>query len=232
MPVEAPLEALSVGEHLEFAVSWFGIPVGTASLQVKETVEKAGRRAYHVVALTKDNAFLSRIYPVSDEVHSYIDAERFCSLEFSKRVEEGRYRAHERIVYDYPHRKAYCESIKNNTHKTADLPAGDVHDLISAFYWFRLQKIEPGKELHLKLNDGDRNWDLDIAVVRKEKKELRGMGAINTVMVEPKTRLKGILVERGRSWVWFTTDRRRLPVLVRIQTPYGSVTGALKEPKL
>lgn len=227
--LEPPPKTFSVGEHIEMTVSWFGIPVGIGTLDVKELVSKNGRKAFHVIAIARSNDFLSKLYPVWDEVHSYIDSERFCSLEYSRNVQEGRYRAHERIVYDLAVRKGYRESLKNGTTSVFDLPARDVHDIISAFYWFRLQAIEPGKSLHLTVNDEEKNWDLEVRVLKKERKEFRGGIVLDTLQVEPKTRLKGILVERGRAWVWFTADNRRLPVAVKIETPYGPVTASLKD---
>lgn len=229
IPVEPPPAALTVGEHIEMEVSWLGIPVGIGTLDVKEMVERNGRKAYHVIAVARTNEFLSKLYPVCDEIHSYIDAERFCSLEFSKKVQEGRYRADECIVYDYKERKGYWRSLKNGSEKTVELPPTDVHDPISALYWFRLQPIEPGKSLHLTANDEEKNWDLEIRMLGLEDKELRGGKTLHTVLVEPKTRLRGMLVERGRLWVWFTTDQKRLPVCIRMQTPYGPVTAVIKE---
>jgi hypothetical protein len=52
---------------------------------------------------------------------------------------------------------------------------------------------------------------------------------VSTIVVEPRTLLRGILYARGRAWVHFSTDRRRVPVLIRFQTPFGPVTGVLRE---
>src|SRR3989338_5344546 len=68
--IDEPAQTLTVGERLVFNVSWMGIPVGIGTLEVNEEVEKAGRRAFHVIAIAETNDFLSKIYPVHDEVHS------------------------------------------------------------------------------------------------------------------------------------------------------------------
>ena len=40
-----------VGERLEYAVSWFGVPAGTVSIEVARFVETGGARYAHVVAI-------------------------------------------------------------------------------------------------------------------------------------------------------------------------------------
>ncbi len=226
--IEEPLKTLTVGEHLTFEVFWMGIPVGIGTLEVKEKVIIHGREAFHVVAIARTNDFLSKIYPIYDEVHSYIDTEKFCSLEFSKELREGRYRAHERVIYDYARKKGLYESFLNKNKTEIDIPS-EVQDAVSAFFWFRLQDAQVGKSLKTIVNSREQNWDLEIKVLGSEAKELRGGEIIDTVLVEPKTRYKEILYQRGRAWVYFSADSKRLPVWINIQTPFGPVNGVLKQ---
>ena len=76
---------------MAYEVSWMGVPVGIGTLEIKETVELNDRKAFHVLAVAETNDFLSKIYPVHDEVHSWIDAETFQSLQFQKKVHDGLY---------------------------------------------------------------------------------------------------------------------------------------------
>ena len=228
--IEAPAKTLTVGERIVLEVSWFGIPIGTGTLEITEKVNRGGRQAFHVVALAETNEFLSKIYPIRDRAETYIDTENFSSLEFKKTLSEGRYRADEHIVFDAERKKGYWESVKNGTKKTVDIP-GPVHDFLSAFFWFRLQPITVGKPVRTVINAEERNWDLEIDVQKLEKKEFRNREPLWTVRVEPKSRLKGMLYDRGQSWVYFTVDARRVPVWVTLKTPFGPVNAVLKEPK-
>jgi hypothetical protein len=228
--IDKPAQALTVGERLVFNVSWMGIPVGVGTLEVKEEARKAGRRAFHVIAIAETNDFLSKIYPVHDEVHSFMDAEDFHSLEFRKTLKEGRYRADERIVYDRGRQIGSYESFHNGSKKEIPTPP-KVHDFLSAFFWFRLQPIEVGQKLRTIVNSEEKNWDLELDILRVETKHLRRQGSIDTVVVEPKTRLKGILYKRGKATVYFSCDRRRVPVWITLKTPYGPIVGVLQVPK-
>ena len=225
--IEDPRKSLEVGERLVFEVFWMGVPVGEGTLEVKEKVRVHGRPAFHLVAVARTNDFLSKIYPVYDEVHSYLDAERFYSLEFRKNVREGRYRADERIIFDHGKKKGFYESFRNHGKKEIELVPG-AQDLLSAFYWFRLQPVTVGKSVKAVVSSDEKNWDLELEVQGWETKELRGGEIIPTFVVEPKTRLKGILYRRGRAWVNFSCDSARRPIWITLKTPFGPVVGVLK----
>ena len=227
MTTASPSDVFEIGKPLIFDVSWMGCPVGTGTLQVKEKVRIRGRDAFHVIAIAETNHFLSHLYPVHDEIHSFIDSREFYSLEFRKTLMEGRYRADEVIRYDPDQKKGFYESLRNQTKKEITIPP-KVHDLISAFFWFRLQPWAPGKSFHTVVNSEEENWDLDIDVLKRETKELRGSPVIETVQVEPRTRLKGVFYNRGRVWVNFSVGPKRLPVWIRLQTPFGPMVGVLR----
>lgn len=225
--IATPTRELEVGEGLHYDVYWMGVRVGLGTLEVKEKIRIEGREAVHVVATAETNEFLSKIYPVRDEVHSFIDSETGESLEFRKTLREGRYRADERVRYDARVKKGYYESFHNGSKKEIDIP-GPVHDILSVFYWFRRQPLRVGESLHAVVNSEEKNWDMELCVLGQEVKELRGMGSLWTFVVEPKTKLKGILYKRGRAWVHYTCDQKRVPVLVTLKTPFGPVIGVLK----
>ncbi len=228
-PIFFDSSPVPVGESLDFEVFWMGIPVGEGRLELKEKVKHLGlgRDVYHVVAIAKTNDFLSKIYPIYDEAHSFIDAETLYSVEFSKNLKEGRYRSHEKVVYDYAKGKAYYESLLNGEKKEEEVKPG-VHDFLSAFYWFRLQPVGVGKSVKTILHNKGKHYDLEIQVLREEIKEIRGGPAVPSLVVEPKTRLRDVLYQRGRAWVYFTKDKKRIPFWIKINTPFGPVVGVLK----
>ena len=225
--IEAPLKTFTIGEALLFDVSWMGLPVGYGSLEVKEKVRIQGRDAFHVVAVARTNEFLTKIYPIYDEIHSFIDMEKFYSLEFRKDLKEGNYRADEKISYDHEAGVGHYESFRSHDKKEIVIPSG-VHDFISAFFWFRLQPLDVGKSLHTVVNSEAENWDLEIRPLKTVAKEFRNGEVSNTILIEPRTKLKGMLYDRGRAWVYFTVDSKRVPVWITLQTPFGPVTGVLR----
>lgn len=226
-PIQAPLSDPVPGERIVFEVYWMGFHVGRGTLEVTGPIDYGGTRAYKIEAHALTNEFLSNLYPVHDEIHSVVEAGTLHSLEFSKILREGRYRADERIVYDYATMTGRYESAHNGSRKEFALP-GKVRDLLATFYWFRLQNVEPGRSVSALINSEEKNWDAELKVLRRERKEWKGGGGVwDVLVVEPVTRLKGVLYDRGRAWVSFTTDSARTPVWITLKTPYGPVNGVL-----
>ncbi len=222
-----PSAQLELGEHLLYEVSWMGVPVGYGELWVKEKIQHAGREVFHVVAIARTNEVLSKIYPVVDELHSFIDVNDLYPVEFRKRLSEARYRADEKTIFDPANKKGYYESLKNGEKKEFEI-SGYVHDVISAFFWVRRQMLEPGKSVHTIVSSEEKDHDLEVQVLRREQKELKAQGSIDTLLVEPKTSLKGVLYSRGRVWIYLTADEKRVPIWIMLKTPFGPINGVLK----
>jgi hypothetical protein len=57
--------------------------------------------------------------------------------------------------------------------------------------------------------------------------ELLWRGTFPCLVVEPVARFKGVLVRRGRVWLYVSVDPQRIPLFVKISTPWGPITGAI-----
>ena len=226
-PLCPPGQTISPGEHLQYDVFWMGVPVGLGELWVKEKTMRNGRWCYHVMAVAETNDFLSKIYPVRDEVHSWIDAQDLQSLQFEKKVSEGRYKAHERVLYDSDRKQGHYVSIKNGSKKDFSV-AVPVQDILSAFYWARRQTLIPGKSVRTTVNSDEKDWDLEIHVLSRQNKFVRGLGDFDTLLIEPKTLLKGVLEKRGRVWINLENSPARTPIFITFKTPFGPIVGVLK----
>jgi len=226
--IEPPRDTLEVGERFFYTVRWMGIPVGHASLEIEEETEVEGHPVLHIVARATSNKFLSMFYPLEDTVHSYVDRAGRFSWKYEKHQREGRYRADEEMRFYHDEGKARYHSFLNGSTKWVSIPQG-IHDPLSAFYAFRQTPVVSGETFHMDVNSDEKNWSVQFVVGETRRLELNRVGTFDCFEVEPITRLKGLLVERGRLWVWFTADARRIPVLFKVETPWGVVTGTIRK---
>ena len=132
--------------------------------------------------------------------------------------------------YDGTAGKGYYESLKNGGKKEFSVHT-PVHDIVSAFYWARRQELTPGRAVQTIVNSDEKDWDLKIQVLGREQKEIHGHGEMDTILIEPKTSLKGVLEKRGRVWIHLKNDRARTPVLITFNTPFGRIAGVLQPPE-
>jgi hypothetical protein len=219
-----------LGEKLIYEIRWMGIPVGIASFNIKEICQINGRDSYHIVATVKSNAFLSKIYRVKDEFHTYIDAEKLYSLRFIKKQSEGRYRSYEIVDYDQEKHMGVYKSFLNNS--TKDLTTlENTQDDLSAIYCFRIQDIEVGRPVIMNVNADEKNWILKIDVLRKGVMSLSEIGNLQAIEVEPSARrIDGKPLKKGRIWLWFGADENRIPLAAKANAPIvGTLTAVLTQ---
>lgn len=222
-----PQSQIRVGEKLNFSVQWLGFEVGRARAYVSGIEDMNGRKAYHITAEARSNSLIDLIYPVRDVHHTYVDTERLHSLRYEKIIQEGRYRADEVIEFDQVNHKALYYSRKNGTKKRS-LISQNVQDELSSAYWFRLQPLEAGSTVHIPANADEKNWDLTVHILKKEKIKLGTLGSFEAFELEPSARFQGIFIRRGKIRGWISDDEKRLPLMMKTKIPVlGTITVKL-----
>ncbi len=221
-----PDPEIHVGERLVYKITWLRIPVALGEIWVKEKTKRDGREIIYIAGKLETNKALSKILPMHDEAHSWIDAKTYESVQFEKKIDELLINAHERMVFDAAAKKGYYESFKTGEKKEFDIRV-PVHDVISAFYWARRQSLRPGQMARMILTADQTNWDLEIGPGERKRVKMNGQ-KIETLRIDPVTRV-GTEEKRGRASFYLTTDASRTPVRITFKAPFGRVVGTLIE---
>jgi hypothetical protein len=157
-----------------------------------------------------------------------MDAQTLQPVRFEKYQREGHYRADEIVTFNYTTGMATYRSLLN--HSTKDIAISpNVQDLISALYWFRAQPMRPDTSIPARLYSDEKVYETNIQLGRVLPLELLKRGTFSCVMAEPHASFKGLLVKRGRLWAYLTADAYRLPLLVKVTTPWGPMSAVLDE---
>jgi hypothetical protein len=103
------------------------------------------------------------------------------------------------------------------------------HDLISAIYFLRTQKLEPGRTFELDISDAGAVYRIPVKVgARKRMKSV--VGRVQAIRVDVGIFGADRLVDRkGEMTLWITDDARRLPVRARLSTDIGTLDITLKK---
>lgn len=217
-PIEKAKFVIREGEKLKFSIRWIGLEVGTADVVVKGIEKIRGRKCYHIAVYVRSNSVIDLAYPVRDEHHSYLDVEKLHSLRYEKILQEGRYRADEVMEYDQETHQAVYFSRKNGSRKEMLIPP-DVQDQVSCAFWFRGQPIVPGESIRMPVNADEKNWNLEVQALKRERVEIAELGSFDAVRIEPLIKFQGIFIHRGKMTGWMSTDERRLPLMMTTQIP-------------
>jgi hypothetical protein len=221
--------AFAAGEKLVYEVKALSIIAGEATLEVDSPVTVAERPCYPLVARAKAAFPFSAIYPVKDVQTSYFDATDFITLKFENDVSEGSYRAQNLEKYDQVKHRLWRRH-DNDDPEEVDIPPF-AQDLISCFYYFRLLPIEVGEKYLIPTSSTGKNYNLVIAVVRREKVTIP-LGTFDCYLVKPYVKHDTVFRNSGDIDLWVTADSRHVPVLIKSAIVIGSIEISLLQATL
>jgi hypothetical protein len=217
--------AFRVPEKLFYDLTWGGIKTGTASLEIRQV-----GGATRIVSTARSADWVSLFYTVDDNIESLLSKPLHRAalgepLHYRVRIREGRYRRNKEIVFDGTHRRALYIDHLNGEKK--DFPVRDnAFDPLSAFYYFRTIKAEPGKSVYVCVVDGKKIWNVEVRSIRKERITTK-LGYFDTIVIKPLLKSEGLFNRRGDMYIWLTDDDKRIPVKLQTKVALGKVTATL-----
>jgi Protein of unknown function (DUF3108) len=219
----------SPGETLTYDVTWSVFPAGrVVATLMAPAIDTA--RGYEVKTTAESKGFVSLLFDVEDEFHSFFDPQTLCSERISKRINEGRRHRQTEIKFDYARKVSILDerdptnSSAHPKHDEKSIPAC-VEDVVSAFYYLRAQPLQVGQKIKLAVDDGSKTTDVVVDVQEREQIQT-GLGMRAAVRVEPK--IFGALYPRkGRMLIWFSDDPQHLPLRIKMMISIGTITGTL-----
>ncbi len=218
------------GETLTYDLSWRIFPAGQVTATLL-SVEEGPRDSYEVKATAQSRGFVSLLYGVQDEYHSFFDPQTLCSRRISKKINEGRRHKDTLIVFDSARKLAILDERDLNKpgagskHAENTIPSC-VEDVVTAFYFVRRQPLRVGDRIRLPINDGAQTSEVAVEVQAREQIQTP-LGSRAAFRVEP-TVFGGLLKRKGRMLIWFSDDEQRLPLRIKAMISVGAITANLK----
>lgn len=219
------------GERLEFELRWGFITAGYATLEVKP--RKDGKTEFLTFATA--NKTVNKFYPVYDTVYTRVRNKGLMTEVFRKSLHEGSFHNKSLIVFDRDAKKAvlsdtvFKDPVKHKVKRSADTSVtidGLEHSIMSAFYLVRTMPLKVGETSRFSAVSGKKRYELKVITHGRETIET-DLGTFKTVKVEPVLDGDGIFNSKGRIFIWFTDDEKRIPVLMECEIALGSIKAKL-----
>lgn len=229
--VDASSVPWAKGERLSFRLSWGFVTAGSADMNAYP--RDGGKMEFESIA--RNNGAFKSIYPVADTIRTISSAETLLPETFEKILNEGSFFSSSRILFDRNSQKAvlsdtvFASSRRDAFKSKVDTSIalnGDEHCIISAFYRVRSMDLTGKKETYFSAVSGKKRYALRVIVHGKETVETK-LGKFACIKVEPVLGDDGAFKASGRLFIWLSDDSRRLPVLMRVKIPIGSIKGEL-----
>jgi hypothetical protein len=218
-------------EKLVYSVEWRLIRAGTVTIEthpseVRMRLESAGL----VASLFKVDDLYEAHYDAADR-----DQSPFCATSMRLESMEGKRHHEAQVTYDRSANRAHYiehDLATNETLReaTVDLPPCASDTLGGLARLRRVAAPVLGKAIEVPISDGRHT-----AMVKAEPQEREEVkvpaGTFKAIRYEAFLMNGVIYPRKGRVWIWFTDDPRRLPVQIRFRTgfPVGTVTLELEK---
>ncbi|MCR4819494.1 MAG: DUF3108 domain-containing protein [Elusimicrobiales bacterium] len=232
--VKSEYSAIKNGEYLEYDVYLGVTRVGTAWLFCDGIVQIGTHTAYHILSGVRSSSFVEKIYKVNDRNDSWFDTQTLNSYGYYKELNEGHYFRNEWAVFDSRNHRYFGKKLNRKRELSSfegvlEIP---VSDILSAMYKVRAMKMKKGDKIFMDVNT-KKNWSMEASVVRTEK-IATVLGKKKCIVGEPKVGEEGIFVSKAgkRLFVWLTDDEEQIPVLMKAETFFGSVSAKLVKREL
>lgn len=200
--------------------------------------ENGGSKSLHLTVDAVSKGIIRKLFGVRfhQRIESIVDPTSFAVLQTKKLDEQGDRRRTSEAVFDRATGKVvWTERDPNNPSREPRVISspfsGSVQDLASVFYFLRTQPLALGKSIEVTVSDSGRVYRIPHRVVERKKMKTV-VGEVAVLKVEPEIFGEGRLLQgRGKLFIWFTDDARRIPVRAHISNELGTLDIKLKSIK-
>ena len=210
------------GEKLSYTIKLIGIPAGSQVLQVKEIVEDGTGPLYLLTSKVKSSGVVSFFFHLEDEIESYVDAKTLFPRFVRIKIQEDSRRENVEVEIKKEDKiKAFIWDKKRERKWEKKLSSPPL-DMLSLIYWIRAQDLKIGKKYEVLLLDIPGSFKKIQFEISGLDKAYTYLGVFSALVCEQKG------VENGIK-VWFSQDKRHLPLYIQIATPFGYLKAILRE---
>ena len=233
-PVVAP--HLPASEHLEYQISWWGVPVALLTLDSnpvtdKADMEKLSKDGFHPENLLKldcqarTNTYLEAFFPIRVRLVSFLDPETRTPRRFEAFVRR-RFHKHESVEIFHPEEgKSFHQLPKG---RSVTVPIGpDTQDGLSLLYFVRTLPFQMGQEIPMEVSADGQNWPLKGKIVQTGTIQIKEMKSWPVFAGEGELAYPLPFFRGARALLWLSADEERIPLLAKVNSHIGPVTLVL-----
>jgi len=213
------------GEKLVYRARWLFFDSGRVVAEISRTNEES-RKLYKLSLHTWTTHFVNQIWTMNDYFDSYWDPEIRATRKFVVKIRESTAKKDKKIIFRQEEGKVIVEKDQDPP-KEFELIYG-AQDFFAAGYYARILPLKVGAKYEYPLFEGNKNYNMHVKVIKKQRLKFMG-GKVDTILTRFKLKFEGAFKSRGVLYVWFTDDRYRTPVKLKVSSFFGSITLNLTE---
>lgn len=219
------------GEKFTFDISWTIFRAGTATIEIVDDLEVAGKDAFMLKAKMESAEYFENIYKLNNTLTTYISKENFFPIKYEMRQRESGQNVDDVQLFDEKELKTYFYYKRLKEGKVKEKSEEKYiprffTDSFSALFFVRGLPLKVGYKFGFPMVTRTKVWLLKAEVVGTEKIEILGQD-VETFKVKAVTQFPGVLKKRGDIVFWFSKDSLKRLLKFEAKVKIGSVKGEL-----
>jgi hypothetical protein len=221
-----------LGKVFLYTAKKFGVPILKASIKIEDGSSDQGKPLYQIYANIESFDYLKFLFRVNNRFHSTVEAETLFPLRYVKEINQEGLLAKKKnylqtFIFDYPNKKVITEKQEGRERKEIPL-SSEIYDPLSMFakYYFK-EELHPGKDIQMSIFDGVKLRQM-VFCSKKGKVDSKTYGEVEAVCLESTTSFSSFEDREGIIRIWYTTDGKKIPILIELDLPIGNVKFELE----
>lgn len=220
-PPEAGRLPFDRDEKAVYRLMWLsgaalGLPAGQATIGASAGPAGGPR---HLVLDVATAGWVARFFEARDRFETWADADLLPTRQ-EQHLREGR-----RVIDRATRFDPASRTVTTGEGPPLPLPRG-ARDALSAFFYARTLPLATGYAARFPVVEGGRSFVVDLAVDRVERVPFAGR-QVEAFRVSPRLTSRGDRRRTVRATVWIATDASRVPLVLEIETGFGSFRAEL-----
>ncbi|MCX7994492.1 MAG: DUF3108 domain-containing protein [candidate division WOR-3 bacterium] len=209
------------GERFEYEARFGLLTLGHMVLEITDTLTVEDEKCYSITSRLCSNPDLKFAFSLFDTFNVITTVKGLLPVVYEKRIHEGKYSSYQKFYFNQ-------ESLYVITGDSTKINISQpVMDLLSFWYYLRLNPLVENDTITLYLFEGKREHKIE-CIVHKKEVIRTPLGRFSTIRITPKTAGKGVFGSSGSMDIWYTDDQKRFPVQIKTKLKFGTITFRLK----
>ena len=213
--------------RFSYGVKKYGLRILEATITLEEVRSKAGEKVYFVQAQVDTTGVTNWFFRMHNRFYSWVDARHLGPLRYVKEInqkgifsEDKHYRSV--LTFDREDNRVVVDGTKE-----VAVPPG-TQDPLSFFVKYYLgEEIKQAEEIRMTIYDGIKLRKVFFDS-KGESIETQWCGPVDVICLESKVPFSSLGGREGIIRIWFTRDRRKVPVRIGLDLPIGTVQFELE----
>ncbi|MBM4322558.1 MAG: DUF3108 domain-containing protein [Deltaproteobacteria bacterium] len=224
------------GKVFLYTAKKLGVPILKASIKIENGFWEAGKSYYRIQAQVDSLPNLRLLFRMKNRFTSIVETSTYTPIRYIKEIDQGGpfvkdKHYHQTLFFDLARQKVTIEKEeKGEMTEKKEIPVShDTYDPLSLFARYYLkEEVRPGQDIQMSIFDGVKLRQI-VFRSKKEKVELNKERAVETVCLECTTPFSTFGDQEGSIRIWYTANREKIPIVMELDLPIGSVKFELEE---